>query len=130
MNVTGRVVRGLPRVPIRLIGPAGTVYCHAVVDSGFSDQLTISEALRQQLGAAASESAEAAFADALPRTLPLARVRVDFGGDAWLQAEALVTGEVVLVGMDLLHGHRLTVDCTEGGAVTIVPLSQSPEDTP
>ena len=130
MTAKGRVLRRLPRVSVRLLGPDGASFCLAIVDSGFAGSAALPEEVRRRLGLTLVESTEARFADGVPRTLPVAEVRIEIGGEVFTRVEALVTGQGVLIGMDLLAGHRLTLDVVEGGPVTIAPLSQSSPDTP
>ena len=130
MTADGRVLGAGPRVPVRLLGPAGGLRLLALVDTGFDGEVAVPHATARRLGLPRAGTAGVTLADGSAVTAPAARVRLSIGDGGSLGRRALLLGDEVIIGMAALRGHRLTVDAVEGGSVTIAPLSQSSPDTP
>lgn len=92
-----------------------------VVDTGFSDYLTLSADVIQTLGLQFREVAEFSLADGTAVRLALYRARVQWCSRARDVLVVEADGGA-LVGMALLRGHRLTLDALDGGSVIIEPL--------
>jgi clan AA aspartic protease len=110
-------------VELTLLDPHGggnTLF--AVVDTGFSGDLTVSPALIAQLGLPVLfDRVEATLADGSMVELALHRGRVIWDGQI-LTVEVLAGDGGPLIGMSLLYGYRLCADVLDGGAVTIEPV--------
>jgi len=61
------------------------------------------------------------LADGSLELLPVCTVEVEWEGQ-WLIVLAAITDGDVLLGMQLLRGHRVTMDVVAGGPVSIDPL--------
>ncbi len=90
----------------------------AVVDTGYSGHLTLPPSIVASLGLRPAGTSRAMLADG-------SEVRFNFYGATVLWAGRALdiqvdeADAVPLVGMDLLHGHRLQIDVKNGGSVLI-----------
>ena len=138
MSEVGYVTGEVPFVSV-VLGPPGSasgerrddpgdrsVEIESVVDTGFDGGLVISSDLLEEAGVTADGFTEVVLADGREERVPTVVVRLACGSLKFDAVGAFVMGgpRKVLVGMALLAGHRLTVDCREGGPVTISPLPQ------
>ena len=118
-----------PRITLRLAGPDRVFQTvEAVVDTGFTTYLTLTERIIRQLGLV--------HLGQRPATLASGEVQMfDMYGGLTLwhgQLRAVVvhrTSGRPLVGMSLLSGSRLIVDAREGGDVMIEEILSS-DDSP
>jgi clan AA aspartic protease len=111
-------------IPLAIEAVSGTyVTLDAVVDTGFSDYLTLPPDLIGALGLPFREVAEFSLADGTAIQLSLFRARVQWGG-GFRDVLVAESDGGALVGMALLKGHRLTLEALDGGKVTIEPLGQ------
>jgi clan AA aspartic protease len=109
-------------VRLRLRGPGGAeADVDAVVDTGFSDALTLPIATVAALGLAPWSASAVVLADGSQGLVVVYEADVDWGG-TWRRVLALAVGDEALIGMRLLAGHRLVVEVIPGGAVEITPL--------
>ena len=122
----GQVVDNDPLVEVVLLLPNGERRAAtAVVDTGMQAAIDLPAELFDAARRGRVEPAVTELADGTPAAHPRAVVAVEFCGERrFVNADRLA--DQVLIGMTLLRGHRLTVECREGGPVTIEPLSQSP----
>ena len=109
-------------VSLTVVGPGDRqINFDAVVDTGFTDYLTIPSRWVNELGLRFRESMTYELANGEFATFALYEVRVSWDG-RWRNIVASVADGGPLVGMALLHGHRLTVDVIDGGRVEVRPL--------
>lgn len=94
----------------------------AVIDTGFTDWLTIPTSVAEHLGLPVRGSVDAELADGSVEQLPIHRMRVSWHGRTRPVRAYEVTSDEALIGMSLLRGNRLTVDSVPGGAVLIEEL--------
>jgi clan AA aspartic protease len=93
----------------------------ALVDTGFTDWLTLPPSVIASLGLAYDEETIAILADGTIRALPSYQVTVIWDG----QPKEIYVDELEsepLIGMRLLDGFRFTRDSVDGGAVQIERL--------
>ena len=105
-------------------GSGRSAEVQAVIDTGFTDWLTIPAGVAEYLGLPVRGSVEAELADGRVERLPIYRVRVSWHGRTRSVKAYAAPGfaEEALIGMSLLRGSRLTVDATPGGTVRIEEL--------
>lgn len=111
-------------IPLHLASPgrAGRYTdARAVIDTGFTDWLTLPPDVVEYLGLPVRGSVDVELADGSVERLPIHRVMVSWHGRTRL-VRAYATPGGVLIGMALLGGSRLTVDAVPGGAVRIEKL--------
>ena len=99
-----------------------TMEVDAVVDTGFSGELTLSERLIQSLNLSwlCRENGRLADGSVVAFDVYVAKI-------AWGENERTVevaAAEEALVGMGLVKGHRLTLDAVVGGRVVVEPLEK------
>jgi clan AA aspartic protease len=99
-------------------GPAGQVTVAAVIDTGYTDYLTLLPNHIALLGLPLGGSVQATLADGSRVTLSLYRADVLWDGQ-WRPVAILAATGDALIGMALLHGFRLQIDVLDGGPVTI-----------
>jgi clan AA aspartic protease len=111
-----------PVIRLALVGAAGQVEeVDAVIDTGFTGELTLPSSITALLGHRSRGSEEARLADGEMVLLPTYRIPVLWDGVQQL-ATVMEAENDPLIGMRLLHGYRLTIDAIDGGPVTIEPL--------
>lgn len=123
--IVGRVTPdgGEAVIPLTLLrGPAGeTRSVEAVIDTGFTDRLTLPPGLVEELELPLRGSAEVALADGSIETLPMYRIRLLWHGRERTIRAYAASGDP-LVGMALLSGSELRIRVTGGGTVEIEEL--------
>lgn len=121
--ITGAVTAKIEAVvTLRVRGPHGREFMtDVVIDTGFNGFLTLPTAVIVDLGLPFAGAAIAQLGDgSLVRTDAFKALTLWDGNE--LEARVLEAEGGVLLGMSLLHGHRLTMEVEDGGAVTIEPL--------
>ncbi len=122
--IVGAVRQGRePVVPILVI-PCGGIEPHradAVVDTGFTGELTLLPDSISRLGYESQGGQEVRLADGELIVLETYRIPVLCHG-VRRTITAMQADNDPLIGMALLDGYRLVVDAVEGGAVTIGPI--------
>jgi clan AA aspartic protease len=109
-------------IDLSLQGASGVeVEVEAVLDTGFTDYLTLPAALIGTLQLPYLDSAEFTLADGSILSMKIYRVTVLWDGNP-RSIPVLEADGGPLVGMSLLYGSRLTVDVLDGGRVTIEPV--------
>lgn len=110
-------------IPLTLLRNASgeTGSLRAVIDTGFTDRLTLPPAVVEELELPLRGSAEVTLADGSIETLPIYRVRVFWHGQERTVRAYAASGEP-LVGMALLSGNELRIRVMGGGAVEIEQL--------
>lgn len=103
-------------------GPAGqSRLIEAVIDTGYSEYLTLPSAHVRALGLQYRERGHAALADGTMATFDVYDAELVWDG----QHKAVPVDESAsapLVGMSLLEGHELRIEARSGGQVLIEPL--------
>lgn len=121
--ITGRVSKELEAaVPLAVRGPTGNqVQLEAIVDTGFTEDLTLSPSTIATLQLFFRETCEYTLADGAAVHLDVYRGIVVWDGQ---ERSVLVTEAEggSLVGMGLMRRQRLTMDIVEDGPVTIQSL--------
>lgn len=110
-------------IPLALLRvPTGeTRSIEAVIDTGFTDRLTLPPDIVEELGLPLRGSAEVALADGSIETLSMYRVRLLWHGrERTIRAYASFGDP--LVGMALLSGSELRIRVMAGGAIEIEEL--------
>ena len=106
---------------LTLSGPTGrTLEIEAVVDTGFSEFLMLPTDMTIDLGLEHVDVNEMVLADGSVETFDVFDVAVVWDGQSRCIDVHAAQGSP-LVGMGLLHGHRLSVDVVEGGRVLVEP---------
>jgi clan AA aspartic protease len=121
--ITGAVnARREAVVPLQLRGPGGqTVNVNAVIDTGFTDFLTLPSRLIARLGLSYQSSTRVRLADGSVVIIGLFLGAVLWDGQERIIFIHQAEGDP-LIGMSLLDSYRLTVDVRDGGPVTIEAL--------
>lgn len=118
--ITGEVTANREaRIVLVVRGPSGReAQINPVIDTGFTEYLTLSPRLIADLGLPQEDTAETILADGsvVPVTIYRATVVWD-GQERAVPVEASQGGS--LVGMSMLFGYDLTLRAAEGGPVTI-----------
>ena len=109
-------------VRLRLRGPAGVdTEVVAIVDSGFTADLTLPVTTVAALGLVRRSSGTAVLGDGSASRFDICSAEVEWGG-TWRTLLVSVLGNETLMGMRLLEGHKLVIDVVAGGLVEILPL--------
>jgi len=101
---------------------SGSERIEAVMDTGFSDYLTLDTPSIARLELPRTGAARAELADGSVVELEEFLVRVQWC-DPWQDVTVLAAEGASLVGMSLMYGYELRVQVVDGGLVTISPLS-------
>lgn len=111
-----------PLLPLRLRGPEGKLIdINAVIDTGYTGSLTITQALADDLELARRSGGKAILADGSSREFDTYKVEVQWG-DSWKPIIASALGDESLIGMSLLLGTKMTIEITSAGRLEIEPL--------
>lgn len=102
----------------------GSRQIEAVIDTGFTDALTLPPDTIEALGLSLRGSTEVMLANGDIEQVGIHRVELVWHGRRQLVTAYGVSGGA-LVGMGLLRGSRLTVEAVPGGGVMIEELSRS-----
>jgi len=110
-------------IPLRALGPEGVeLLITAVIDTGFSDYLTLPPSMIAALGLGSDVPVEATLADGSLAQMDSYQATLLWDGQP-REILVLEADGGPLVGMALLYGSRLSIDVVDGGAVTVAPLS-------
>lgn len=117
-------------IPLRVVGPGGaTDTVAAVVDTGFSGQLTLPPDVVAALGLPWVMDDEVVLGDGTTAWFPVHLGRVEWHG-AVRDVLVQVADTDPLVGMELLDDPLLVIDCRPGGRVEINPRPPPPAPAP
>jgi clan AA aspartic protease len=109
-------------VKLEVHGPGGIkIEVWFVLDSGFSEYLTLPPSLIASLGLLRRSATPMYLADGSRIAVDIYEGTVVWAGQPRMIGIHSVDGDALL-GMALLYGSRLTVDVIDGGPVTISPL--------
>ena len=117
---------GEPSLPVRVLGPAGTLDIDAVVDTGFNGELTLPREQIKALGLPEATVTEVTLADGRVRDVPMYDAEAVLAG---VLQEVFITEAPTtpLIGTGLLWGFSLYVEFQAGGAVEVTRLSEGVE---
>ena len=107
------------RLPVH--GPTASVEVDAIIDTGFTGSLTLSESTLTRLGAPHSGVLRATLADGSEAVLDVYRIEIEWTSGR-LTVDSLAAEGAPLLGMKALHGHNLNMDVVDGGTATITLL--------
>lgn len=93
----------------------------SVIDTGFTDFLTLPPSVIVAIGARRSGATEVTLADGSQANLNAYRVEVLWAG-AYRTVDALEADGIPLTGMSFLYGCNLNMDIVDGGSVAITAL--------
>lgn len=123
--ITGRVARDGREAVIMLSvrGPTGrTLQLDAIIDTGFTDSLTLREHQIDDLKLPWRGRVKATLADGRSTMADVYRAHVMWDGESKPIIVAAVEAKP-LVGMDLMRDHRLTVKIIPGGLLLLENIS-------
>jgi clan AA aspartic protease len=109
-------------VSLKLTGPGDVQSTFdAVIDTGFTDYLTVPAAIITELSLPARGALKAELADGSEVEMDTYAADVEWNGTP-RRIIVLAAEGSPLIGMSLLYGHELTIQVVDGGPVTITPL--------
>lgn len=110
-------------IPIELLQPGGaSVEAEAVIDTGFTEFLTVPPELVVSLGLPFQTSMSMEFGDGRVGIMAVHEAMILWHGDE-LTVPVHVADAAPLVGMALLSGSRVSLEVIDGGAVIIDRLT-------
>lgn len=111
-----------PVVGLRVRGPSGTaVTVSLVIDTGYDGVITLPSKVIAALGLAGRFGGYITLADGTVRQYGVYSAEVEWH-DGWRTVEVSGFSDAALLGMEMLDGHALRVECHPGGTVEIVPI--------
>jgi clan AA aspartic protease len=110
-----------PVVTVQVSGPTASIELTIVLDTGFSGFLALPDTLIQELGLAFSGTTVGLLANGTRTVMAVYEGTIFWDGRV-RDIEVLETDGPSLIGMGLLYGHLLAVECVDGGKVLITPL--------
>jgi clan AA aspartic protease len=114
-----------PILPLTVIATDGTpVRLSVVVDTGFTDELTLPASAIRDLELPCKGMAEGVLGDGSRFFCDIYRGSLVWHDDV-IAVDILETEGDPLLGMKLLTGSRLTMDITDDGQIEIVPLAHN-----
>jgi clan AA aspartic protease len=120
--IVGKVERLHPTVPVTFqLSSDLDLTIEFVVDTGFVGFLTLPVVAVAAMGLPFEYDTPANLADDSEVQLPVHGATIFWEGTL-RRVRVLATGKRPLLGMSLLHGSSLSIDCTEAGIVRIEPL--------
>lgn len=123
MRLSGSVSALSAEVALIVLPPLGAPQeLVFLIDTGFLGALALPEPTIEALGLPVLGQTEATLADGSVRVSVVYEARLSWS-ESVLRVAALAMGDRPLLGTALLEGMHLGVDFTEGGVVTISPLS-------
>lgn len=120
--IEGEVAGWEPLIALTVLGPAGDVSLSAVVDTGFTGDLTSPAETTESLALNFLAVETITLADDASRQSRIFDADVLWDGEQ-RRVTVLETGSVPLIGMGLLDGFRLTVEAS--GGVGLVEIERS-----
>lgn len=106
--------RALIRVPLRPATNAPFTEIEVWIDTGFTGELVLPQALIEQLNLAPAAYVKARLADGSEVALPSYVCTVQWFGELEEIEIIAGTGEYPLLGVGLLHPHRIVLDYRSG----------------
>ena len=112
-----------PLVPLTILDGSGSPQTlRVVLDTGFNGQVSLPERYVRQLGIRINRHIVGQPATGETIRIPAGRATVIWQGRRRL-VEVLQLDSDPLLGMEFLWHHRITIDATTNGPVTITPLA-------
>jgi clan AA aspartic protease len=122
MNIGAVTAAFEARVDLMVRGPDGTeVEVSAIVDTGFSEYLTLPLRLIECLNLPLWETSQVRLADGSLRTVDAYQGRVRWS-DSWRKVLIQASEGDSLLGMAVLRDHQVVIDVIVGGAVAVENL--------
>jgi clan AA aspartic protease len=109
-----------PIVRLRVRGPKGLVTVPFVIDTGYDGVLTLPSRVITTLGLAGRHGGVVTLADGSVRQYGIYTAELEWH-DGWRTVQVSGFSDASLLGMEMLDGHSLRVECNPGGAVEITP---------
>ena len=116
--ILGRYSADLPRVHLRIRGPAGPIALEFVVDTGFDGHLVLPSPVLFKLGSRADDLTARRLGDGRVTDCNRHYIEVEWN-DSWRVVEALELGSVPLLGTLMMEGGSLHIELFEGGEVVL-----------
>jgi clan AA aspartic protease len=111
-----------PTLSLVILGPSGNQQSvRVLLDTGFSEYLTLPPALIAKLGLVWVSREQALMADGSVRTFDVYEAEVIWDGVP-RQVEVEAVDDEPLLGMALLQNHEVKLQVVPGGVVDIVPF--------
>lgn len=101
------------RIEVQIFGLYKTTNYGAILDTGFSGGIVLPQVVAVNIGLETIGAGNVTLADGSIRTLPMYMCKVKIG-DVIQEADTLVMGNDVLLGMNVLDQFRLIVDGPRG----------------
>lgn len=108
-------------LPLRVFGPAKSVFVAPVVDTGFTEALALPPDVVADLGPVVVGIETSTLADGSQYAAEIYEAEVEWDGVR--RAVRVWSGPEALLGVKLLAGHRLRVDFALSGKVRVRPLA-------
>ena len=109
-------------VPLRIRGVSGNAETiESVLDTGFTEELTLSVTAIARLGLRKVSRIDVALADGSQRFVNIHAMEIEWNG-LWRSVMVLAMGDDPLLGMKMIEGHSLKAEAVPGGTIEIVPL--------
>ena len=119
----------MPMCPIYVEGPTGKSQVFtAHIDTGFTGHLVLPTHAVEELELEPERAINAKFANSRVQEVHQYRAAT-FWNNERRDILVLATGDVPLVGMELLRGNTICFDATGRGHVDIEPLGSNPEQS-
>jgi clan AA aspartic protease len=123
--ITGTISARRATIPLRVIGPAGQEgEVEFVLDTGFTAAVTLPPAACTRLGLTLGRIQPVRLANGSQVILDVYAITLTWD-DTARDVEVLAKDGAPLIGMTLLDGYDVHLHVTEGGLVTITPLTAS-----
>ncbi|MFM9959933.1 MAG: clan AA aspartic protease [Planctomycetaceae bacterium] len=111
-------------VTLTVLGSGQTESCDAVIDTGFTDWLTLPPSMVNDLELRRISSGKVALADGSSRIFEIYQADILWSGRKQ-RVQIYECDTTPLIGMRLMKGCRLTMDIETQDKVEIVPLEHS-----
>jgi clan AA aspartic protease len=110
-----------PSVELKLITETGFEFSvDAAIDTGFTDTLVLPGEIILDCNLEPEMLRDAVLADGISRSYPVYSIKMNWFGTI-INVFAYGLGNSALIGMSLLQGCELKIDCRLGGVVEIRP---------
>ncbi|HEY3330150.1 MAG TPA: clan AA aspartic protease [Capsulimonadaceae bacterium] len=111
-----------PMVSVVVRGPSGTMEVQAIVDTGFTEYLTLPPAVVESLGLPIIDNISVILADGSSVACNVHDARIKWDGD-WIGINVQPAETTPLIGLGLLDGYEVRIEVAPDGAVEISSLT-------